>query len=371
MIVDAIKTVVRGNDLSTQEAQTVMDEIMEGQASPVQVAALLTALRMKKEAVPEITGFAASMRAHCLAIKPKAKDLVDTCGTGGDLSNTINISTLAALVAAGAGAIVAKHGNRSVSSQCGSADVLEALGVNISLTPEQSQACIDKLGIGFMFAPAFHPAMKHVGPVRRELGFRTVFNILGPLSNPAGAPYQVLGVYDENLLRPVAQVLRNLGCKRALIVHGLDGVDEISITGKTRVTEIKRDGRITTYTLAPEDLEIQSSSLTSIMGGNVSENARIAYDILSGREMAGPRVDVVVLNAAAVLWVAGKAENFKEGIAQARQALSNGAALSKLEALKTETQKFAASSKIKKPAPSKSQSTKRVLAKRSSAKKRK
>ncbi len=339
-ILEALETVAAKQDLNTAESKDVMDEIMEGKATPSQIAALLMGLRMKGEAVPEITGFAKSMRAHCLAIKPKRRDLVDTCGTGGDLSNTFNISTLAAFVAAGAGVSVAKHGNRSISSRCGSADLLEALGVKIDLTPEQCETCIEKVGFGFMFAPNFHPAMKTAAPVRRELGLRTVFNILGPLTNPAGASAQVLGVYDENLMKNMAQVLRNLGTKRAFLVHGMDGLDEISITGKTRVTEIKKDGRITTYLLCPEDLEIASSSLSAIIGGNAEQNARIALDILENREHSGPRHDIVLLNAAAAIAAGDKAETLREAVQLARQALQSGASAKVFFAFKELTQSF-------------------------------
>lgn len=330
-IKEALKKVVEGENLSRTEAEAVMDEIMAGEATGSQIGALITALRMKGEQVEEITGFAASMIRHATVIHPHQKDLVDTCGTGGDVAGTFNISTLAALVAAGAGVPVAKHGNRSVSSRCGSADLLEALGVRIDLPAEKVSEAIDQIGFGFIFAPLFHGAMRHaIGP-RREIGIRTVFNILGPLTNPARAKRQILGVYDPNLTETMAEVLKNLGSKHVLVVHGMDGLDEISLSDRTRVSELL-EGEIKTHYIQPEDFDLPRAPRAEILGGESEENQKIAREILEGKNRGAKR-DVVLLNAAAAIRVGGKANTLNEGLEYARQSLTSGAALEKLNAL--------------------------------------
>jgi anthranilate phosphoribosyltransferase len=331
MIAELIRKVADGQDLAPEEAHAAMTEIMEGQASPVQLASFLVALRMKGETVTEVTEFARVMREHAVRVSPSRRPLVDTCGTGGDVLKTFNVSTAAAFVAAGAGAAIAKHGNRSVSSKCGSADVLEALGIRIERSAEEVARCVDEIGIGFMFAPAFHPAMKHAMPVRRELGLRTVFNALGPLTNPAGAEAQVIGVYSASLTTLHAGVLRNLGCRRAFVVHGLDGLDELSTVGKTQVAEL-RDGQVSTYELAPEDLGLRRSSAEEIAGGGSQENAEMLVGVLEGRN--GPRRDIVLLNAAAAIAAGGLAGTLAEGLAAAAEAVDSGAALAKLDKLR-------------------------------------
>ena len=332
MIADLIRKVADGKDLTAEEAHAAMTEIMEGQASPVQIASFLTAMRMKGETVEEITEFARVMREHVVKVNAQRRPLVDTCGTGGDALKTFNVSTAAAFVAAGAGVAVAKHGNRSVTSKCGSADVLEALGVKVQQTPEEVARCIDEIGIGFMFAPAFHPAMKHAAPVRRELGMRTVFNMLGPLTNPAGAEAQVLGVYSSELTEVHAGVLQRLGCSRALVVHGEGGLDELSTIGQTRVTEV-RDGKTSTYAVTPEDLGLKRASLEQIAGGTVEENARLLGDVLAGK--AGPARDIVLLNAGAAIVAGGRAGDLRSGVQAAARAIDSGAALDKLEAMRS------------------------------------
>lgn len=327
----AIKTIMSKQDLSQKEAYDAMNEIMKGEASAAQIAAFLVALRMKGEQILEITGLAEAMRDHAQRIKPKAKWFVDTCGTGGDLSNTFNISTGVAFIVAAAGVPVAKHGNRSVSSHCGSADVLEALGVKIDLNPKQVQKCIDQVDIGFMFAPVFHPAMKNVAPVRKELGVRTIFNLLGPLTNPAHAPAQIIGVYDGNLTSVVAKTLRNLGVKRAMVVHGAEGLDEISIGHKTKISELK-NGQITSYFLDPEALGLKLGNLTQILGSNAKNNAHILKHLLQGKEHSS-RSDILCLNAAAALMVGKKASDWKSALKLAQDVLYSGKALKKLEEL--------------------------------------
>lgn len=330
MLVEALKSVVDGRNLTVEEAQAVMGAIMRGEATDAQIAAMLTALRMKGETVDEITGFALAMRGKATPVKTKALELVDTCGTGGDLSNTFNISTTAAFVVAGAGVHVAKHGNRSVSSKSGSADVLEALGIGLELSAEDIGRAIEGVGIGFLFAPLLHPAMKYaIGP-RREMGIRTVFNILGPLTNPAGAKRQCLGVYDERLTEPLAMVLGNLGIKRALVVHGADGLDEISNTGESTVSELN-DGKVDTYFIKAEQFGIERAAVEDLRGGTAEENASILKAVLGGEQ--GPRRDIVLLNAAAALIAAGKAENFAEGLELAAESIDTGAAGDKLEDL--------------------------------------
>jgi len=331
MIHELIARVADGNNLTALEARAAMAAIMTGEASPVQIGAFLVATRMKGETVEEVTGFAMVMREHALQVNARRRPLVDTCGTGGDRIKTFNVSTAAAFVAAGAGVAVAKHGNRSVTSKCGSADLLEALGIRFELPPEQVARCVDEIGIGFMFAPAYHPAMKYAAPVRKELGMRTVFNALGPLTNPAGAEAQVLGVYRPELTELHAGVLRNLGSKRAFVVHGMDGLDELSTLGETRITEL-RDGEIATYHLAPEELGLARARPEQLQGGTPEENARLVTAILEGNE-AGPAREIVLLNAAAAIAAAGQADSLPAAIPVAAQALDSGAALGKLRQL--------------------------------------
>jgi len=329
MIKEAISALVAGRSLAADEAAQVMEEIMQGEATPAQFGAFVTALRLKGETVDEIVGLARTMRARAIPVFADGP-VVDTCGTGGDGSHTFNISTAAAFVAAGAGLKVAKHGNRAMSSQCGSADVLEALGIKIDLNAEQVQRCLKEVGIGFMFAPAFHPAMKYAAVPRREIGIRTVFNILGPLTNPAGARAQMLGVADESLVEKMASVLQNLGCHHALVVHGEDGLDEITISGKTHVCEL-RDNRIESYIISPEDVGLYSASSDDLKGSGASENAEMLRNILTGAQ--GPRRDVVLMNTAAVLLAGDKVESLRRGVELAQEAIDSGYALSKLEHL--------------------------------------
>lgn len=331
MIKEAISKVVEREDLEPEEAGLVMEEIMSGGATSAQIAAFLTALRMKGETIEEIVAFVHSMLQYASVISPNVDGvMVDTCGTGGDTINTFNISTIAAFVAAGAGAVVAKHGNRAVSSKAGSADVLEALGLNIMLAPEQVCACIEEVGMGFMFAPVFNPAMKHALGPRREIGARTVFNILGPLANPAKVQAQVVGVYDGSLVEKIANVLEGLGVRHALVVHGLDGLDEISPIGETKVAELK-DGKIATYSISPEDFGLERATVQGIAGGDAEENAKIALDILNGQQ--GVRRDAVLMNAAAALVVGGRAADLKDGFELAALSVDSGEAYRKLEDL--------------------------------------
>lgn len=329
MIREAIKKVVDGQNLSEDEAREVMDKIMSGKATDAQIASFLTALRMKGETVEEITGFASVMREKSTRVRPRQELVIDTCGTGGDLSGTFNISTAAAFVVAGAGVHVAKHGNRSVSSHCGSADVLETLGIRLDLPPQTVAKAIDEVGIGFLFAPLFHQAMKFVMPARKETGIRTVFNILGPLTNPAGASCQLVGVYDKNLTATLARVLGNLGSKHALVVHG-DGLDEISNTGESVISEYHQ-GSVETYAVTPQALGLRRAKHYELKGGSVQENARILRDVLRGRN--GPRRDVVLLNAAAALVAADRGNNLKQGIELAARSIDSGKALEKLKRL--------------------------------------
>lgn len=336
MIKEAIKKIVEGKDLTRQEAALTMDTIMRGEATPSQIAAFITALRMKGETVEEITGCAEKMREHAVNIYPHQKNLVDTCGTGGDVSGTFNISTVSAFVAAGAGIPIAKHGNRSVSSRCGSADVLEALGVKIDIDPKRVEECINSVGIGFIFAPNFHKAMRFAMPSRKEIGIRTVFNILGPLTNPARATAQVLGVFDPDLTEMMAEVLANLEVKHAMVVHGMDGLDEISISDKTKVSHLK-DSKIETYFIKPEDFGLHRGKREDILGGSAEENAEISIEILKNEEKGAKR-QVVLLNAAAAIFVGGKAlpagrqaRDLKEGLKLATESLDSGAAHRKLE----------------------------------------
>jgi len=337
MIREAIEKAVAGQDLTRDEAAAVMEEITTGQATPAQFGALVTALRFKGETVQEIAGFASVMRRLATPVSPR-RPVVDTCGTGGDGSGTFNISTTAAFVAAGAGATVAKHGNRSMTSKCGSADVLESLGVNISLTAAQVETCLEEAGIGFMFAQIFHPAMKFATGLRREIGIRTVFNILGPLTNPAGAHAQVLGVASPVLVQRMAEALALLGSHHALVVHGEDGVDEVSICAPTRVSEV-RDGEIRSYSIAPEDFGFTRGTPEAIQGGDAAANAAISRSVLSGAD--GPRREVVLMNAAAALVASDLADDLADGVRLAAQAIDSGAAAERLEKLASMTRRFA------------------------------
>jgi anthranilate phosphoribosyltransferase len=338
MIREAIATVVGGGTLTREQASQVMDEIMTGQATPAQFGALVTALRMRGETVEEVAGFAAVMRAKALSV-PIDGPLVDTCGTGGDASGTINISTAAAFVAAAAGARVAKHGNRAMTSQCGSADVLEGLGVRVELTPEQVARCIEEVGIGFMYAPSFHPAMRFAGPPRREIGIRTVFNILGPLTNPARATNQLIGVGDKTLVPKLAEVLRALGAEHVLVVHGLDGLDEISISAPTLVQEF-RHGEMRQYEIRPEDFGLESAPRAAIAGGDVATNVAAINRLFAGGD--GPARAVVLLNAAAAIMAAGLAPSLAAGLSLARAAIDSGAAADRVARLVRLTREFAA-----------------------------
>ncbi len=327
----SIKKIYLGSHLSEDEARQVMDDITSGKVSPAQIAGLLTALSMQGESVSELTGFARVMRRKATPIRrPGAKKVVDTCGTGGDSSGTFNISTLAALVAAGAGVSVAKHGNRSVTSRCGSADVLEALGVDLSASPGILAGALERTGISFLFAPKLHSSMKHAVPVRAELGIRTAFNILGPLSNPAGADYQLLGVFSNGIREKVARVLVNLGVERAMVVHGSDGLDEITLTGKTWVSEV-RDGWIRNYEFDPLDYGMEYCLPDELKGGDLKTNVEIARGLLSGEK--GPKRDVVVMNAAAVIYLSGEAEDFPGAIRMASESIDSGRASEKLQSL--------------------------------------
>ena len=331
-IKEAIHNLLSGESLSEAEAEAVMVQIMNGETTPAQIGAYLTAMRMKGETVEEISGSARAMRRSAVPVRPARSDtLVDTCGTGGDGAGTFNISTTAAFVVAGAGQPVAKHGNRSVSSQSGSADVLQALGVNLELSPKAVAGAIDAVGIGFLFAPKLHPAMKHaIGP-RRELGVRTLFNVLGPLTNPAGAQCQLLGVYDPSLTEPLAHVLCNLGSQGAFVVHGHDGLDELTTTGPNRISVLQA-GQVHTRVLDPLELGFQQAALIDLAGGDAFENARITRGILEGQG-GGAKHDTVVLNAAAALVAAGKASALAEGVEMANESIGMGAALQALDDL--------------------------------------
>jgi len=334
MIQEAISKVVNGENLTEQEAIEVMNIIMSGEATPAQIASFITALRLKGETIEEITGCARVMREKATKIRTNRPLVVDTCGTGGDSAHTFNISTTAAFVAAGAGVPIAKHGNRSVSSRSGSADVLKTLGVNIEVEPDVVSCCIDEIGIGFLFAPLLHGAMKYaIGP-RREIGIRTIFNILGPLTNPAGAQAQVLGVYDAELTEPLAKVLNNLGSKHVFVVHGKDGLDEITTTTDTQISELA-NGEVRTYTLNPAELGIPKSTTQDLIGGTPEENATMTLDVLQGKP--GSKRNIVILNAAAAIVTGGKADDLHQGIDIAADAIDSGRALEKLEALKEMT----------------------------------
>jgi len=327
----ALMRLTAGESLTREETETLFGQLMDGQVSEPFKAALLVALRMKGEAVSEITGAAAAMRRRAIHIPHRRQGVVDTCGTGGDGQGTFNISTAAALAVAAAGVPVAKHGNRSVSSRSGSADVLAALGVKIEIDAETAGRTLDAVGITFLFAPLLHPAMREVMPVRRELGLRTIFNVLGPLTNPAGARRQVMGVYAESLVEPIGRVLRDLGAEHALVVHG-EGLDEITTTGRTRVAEVK-DGEVRIYDLEPERFGLRRVRLQDLAGGTPEENAEAARRVFAGE--GGPLADVTALNAGAALYVGGAAGTLEEGVERARETLASGAAAEKLEELRS------------------------------------
>jgi anthranilate phosphoribosyltransferase len=330
MLKEAIKKTTNGKDLSQQEMEAAMDEIMTGAATGAQIGSLLTALKMKGETVAEITGAATVMRRRACPVKVEENGtpLIDTCGTGGDETGTFNISTTVAFILAGAGLRVAKHGNRSVSSSCGSADVLRELGADLDQTPETVGRCIDKTGFGFLFAPTFHRAMKHAAGPRQEMGIRTLFNLLGPLTNPARAPYQLVGVYQAELTEPVAWALHGLGTRSAMVVHGMDGLDEISLSGPTKISRLQ-DGTVVTTQFEPSEVQLPLYSLGEIKGGNSSENARHLLDVLDGKP--GPRRDVALINAAAALVVAEVAENLEGGLRIAEESIDSGNARQKLD----------------------------------------
>jgi len=336
MIKDAIAKLAERADLSEKEAEEALLDIMCGSASPVQIAAYLMGLRVKGETVEEIAGSARAMRARASRIRVTDPLVLDTCGTGGDRSGTFNISTAAAFVAAGSGVTVAKHGNRSVSSRCGSADVLCALGVNIDLPAARVEECVNDVGIGFLFAPLFHGAMKHCAPVRQELGVRTLLNILGPLSNPAGATMQVVGVYDYHLTELMAKVLVHLGTQHCFVVHGMDGLDEVTLTERTWVSEGKA-GVVSSYFLDPKDFGLERVRLKDLSGGSIDDNALIVREVLRGR--TGPKRDVVCLNAALALVACRRAKTVQQGFELSVQVIESGAAMEKLERLVEFTKK--------------------------------
>jgi len=327
MIKEAIFKAVMKQNLSFKEAETVIDEIMSGQASQIQMSAFLTAMSVKKETIEEITGAAAGMRKHCIKLL-NDMDILEIVGTGGDKSNSFNISTTSAFVVSAAGIPVAKHGNRAASSKCGAADVLEALGAKITISPEKSKQILDKINFCFLFAQNYHIAMKYVAPVRKELGIRTIFNILGPLVNPAGASMQLLGVYDKDLIEPMAHVLSNLGVKSAMVVYGTDGLDEISASSVTKVCEVV-NGNYKTYELEPEQFGMKKCKKEDLLGGTPQENAKITRDILSG--VKGAKTDAVILNSAAAIHVAKPEISISDAINIAKELIDNGKALNQLE----------------------------------------
>jgi anthranilate phosphoribosyltransferase len=341
LINEAIKRAVDRVDLRAEEAESVLDQIMTGQCTDAQIASLLTALRMKGETIAELTGFARVMRRKAAHVRPHAtvraeiggterEALIDTCGTGGDVSGSFNVSTATAFVVAGAGVRVAKHGNRSVSSQCGSADVVEALGIKIDLPPDRIARCIDEVGIGFLHAPQLHDAMKYVAAARRQMGIRTIFNMLGPLTNPARANTQVVGVYAAHLTELLASVLGELGSTRALVVHGSDGLDEITITCESKITEL-RNGELRTYSVSPEDFGFARATLAEIQGGDAGQNGEIILEVLRGGR--GPRRDIVLLNAGAAFVASSRVNDLKEGVSLAAESIDSGYALDKLKRL--------------------------------------
>jgi anthranilate phosphoribosyltransferase len=351
IISEAVRTLVERRDLTRIEAAAAMEAIMAGAATNAQIAAFLTALRMKGETVEELIGFAQVMRQKAVRVRTKGAEgaasltgtdrdmLIDTCGTGGDASGTFNVSTATAFVVAGAGLKVAKHGNRSNSSLCGSADVVETLGVSLELTPQQVARCVDDVGIGFLYAPLLHTAMKHVMTARREIGFRTVFNLLGPLTNPASANAQVIGVASASLTEPLARVLAELGTLRAFVVHGADGLDEISNTGESQLSEV-REGVVRTFRVTPESFGLPRAKMADLIGGDREQNAQIIRDILGGAK--GPKRDIVVMNAAAALVAGARARELPEGVEHAQKSLDSGAARERLDRLIGFSQKLAA-----------------------------
>jgi len=349
IITEAVRALVDRRDLTRIEAAAAMEAIMSGAATDAQIAAFLTGLRMKGETVEELIGFAQVMRQKAVRVRTRGEEvaaltgtdremLIDTCGTGGDAAGTFNVSTATAFVVAGAGLKVAKHGNRSVSSLCGSADVVETLGISLDLTPAKVARCVDEVGIGFLYAPLLHTAMKHVMAARREMGIRTVFNMLGPLTNPAGANAQVIGVYSPTLTEPLARVLAELGTIRAFVVHGADGLDEISNTGESRVSEV-REGVVRSFTVRPEDFGMPQAAITDLRGGDREQNAQLIRGLLDGE--AGPKRDIVLMNSAAALVAGARARDLKDGVSGAVEAIESGAARSKLEALVSLSQKLA------------------------------
>ena len=349
IITEALRALVDRRDLTRIEAAAAMEAIMSGAATDAQIAAFLTGLRMKGETVEELIGFAQVMRQKAVRGRTRGEEvaaltgtdrelLIDTCGTGGDAAGTFNVSTATAFVVAGAGLKVAKHGNRSVSSLCGSADVVETLGISLDLTPAKVARCVDEVGIGFLYAPLLHTAMKHVMAARREMGIRTVFNMLGPLTNPAGANAQVIGVYSPTLTEPLARVLAELGTIRAFVVHGADGLDEISNTGESRVSEV-REGVVRSFTVRPEDFGMPRAAITDLRGGDREQNAQLIRGLLDGE--AGPKRDIVLMNSAAALVAGARARDLKDGVSRAVEAIESGAARSKLEALVSLSQKLA------------------------------
>jgi anthranilate phosphoribosyltransferase len=333
MIREGIQKLIEGYNLTSDESGEIMREVMSGKATNSQTAAFLTALRMKGEAVEELIAFASVMREHSSQIHPHVHSrLVDTCGTGGDKIKTFNVSTAAAFVIAGAGVAVAKHGNRAVTSKSGSADVLEQLGLNLHLEPQAVEGIIEKVGIGFMFAPAFHPAMKYAAEPRREIGIRTVFNLLGPLTNPACANAQLLGVYDPKLTAPMAYALKRLGCEEAMVVHGLDGLDEVSTVGKTAIAHLKK-GEVTELETVPSDFGVKKASIADLKVTTPQESAETLFKILSGKCSDDPKAEFALVNSAAGVVVGGKAEDFKGGMELALESIESGAAYAKLKAL--------------------------------------
>lgn len=337
-----IQKVVDGNELNQDEATAAMDLIMNGEVTDAQIAALTTALRMKGETVDEIAGFAQAMRDHAVIVDVDSDDLplLDTCGTGGDHTNSFNISTTATFAIAAAGVRIAKHGNRAASSKCGSADLLEALGVTLELTPEQVAESVERVGIGFMYAPAYHPAMRFVGPARKQMGIRTIFNLLGPLTNPAGAKHQLVGVGQPAIAGQLAQVLERLGSQHAVLVHSEEGLDEIGVMGATDVTEYDADsGTIQTYTVSPSDFGLPLGNPDELIGGDAAENVKITIAVLSGEN--GPRRTVTLMNAGAGIYAADAAGSFEEGIRMAAEAIDSGAAMRMLEELVRVTQELA------------------------------
>jgi anthranilate phosphoribosyltransferase len=335
MIREGIQKLIEKTNLSYDESTQIMKEVMSGEATNAQTAAFLTALRMKGESVEELIAFATVMKSHCRQIHPHVHTrLVDTCGTGGDKIKTFNVSTTTAFVIAGADIAVAKHGNRAVTSKSGSADVLELLGLNLNMTPEAVQDAIEKVGIGFMFAPAFHPAMKFAAQPRKEIGIRTVFNILGPLTNPASANSQLLGIFDPKLVTSLANALSKLGCEEAMVVHGLDGLDEISTVGKSAIAWLK-NSQVTELETSPKFFGVKKAEIADLKVSTPEESAETIFRILSGNQLDDPKVEMVLVNSAAGIIVGGKAEDFKEGMQAAKESIESGAAYGKLKALIT------------------------------------